>query len=69
MREDLKRFDTDVILSTRIFNDDDQCGVCKKKNEREREKDDNRYGMARQTSWKMTAAITFFYLNAKFIRR
>jgi hypothetical protein len=41
----------------------------KKKNEREREKDDNRYGMARQTSWKMTAAITFFYLNAKLIRR
>ncbi len=38
MREDLKRFDTDVILSTRIFNDDDQCGVCKKK-ERERERE------------------------------
>jgi hypothetical protein len=30
---------------------------------RERERDDNRYAMARQTSWKMTAAITFFYLN------
>ena len=53
IREDLKRFDTDVILSTRMISAAYE----------EKEKDDNRYTMARQTSWKMTAAIIFFYLN------
>ena len=48
-----KAFDTDVILSARMISAA-YAG---------REKDDNRYAMARQTSWKMTAAITFFDLN------
>jgi hypothetical protein len=59
IREDLKRLDTDVILFNVAYEGKGE----KKPRARNSERDDNRYGMARQTRWKMTAALTFFYLN------